>query len=85
MHVWRSSKAGNMFLFLREKKEENKDSGGDVPMDWLVIRCEACSLDREPSRAWWQGYGLTCKPPPPRNGYCFPTSCESHTPTITTM
>ena len=60
-----------MLLFVREKRKEkkNKDSGGDVPMDWLVIRCEAYSLDREPSRAWWQGYGLTCKcptPPPPR-------------------
>ena len=56
-----------MLLFVREGKKTNKDSGADVPMDWLVIRCEAYSLDREPSRAWWHGYGLTCKcsPPPP--------------------
>lgn len=42
-----------MLLFVREKKKrkKNKDSSGDVPMEWLVIRCEAYSLDREPSRA----------------------------------
>lgn len=75
-----------MLLFVREKRKEkkNKDSGGDVPMDWLVIRCEAYSLDREPSRAWWQGYGLTCKCPTPPS---YPVSAtafplhENHTHT----